>query len=248
MVASYCQEYIITEIYDKVAEKGVATQLRIADGDGYLDTQSGDNQALMRGHANPEQERGPIGVPQLVRRINPPQQTGQHRQIPRHTGDGDAVDNDRLFPHEPVETQDQARRQRRDQADSAFPFAGHALEFFDALHEHATTPRNDEREQAAGHRPGEGLSDRDTPGHVPERQKGRPQPAINRPHRVTGRVRNPRVERAGYEFAGVFQRQLRRQGQEVHRPDHPEGDGHRQPVDLSEQRRHRRQRGHRRWL
>ena len=47
----------------------------------------------MQGDAKPEQERGPVGVAQLVRRVNPPQQADQHRQKPRHAGNGDAVDH-----------------------------------------------------------------------------------------------------------------------------------------------------------
>ena len=145
----------------------------------------------------------------------------------------------RLLPHEPVQAQQQPRGHRRDQADGAFPFAGHALELLDALHEHAAAPGNHQREQTAGHRAGERLAHRHPPGHVADRQQRGPQPAINRPHRVAGRVRNPGIKRARHQFAGVLQRQLGRQGEQIDRPDHPEGDRQRQPVDVPEQRRHR---------
>ena len=78
---------------------------------------------------------------------------------------------------------------------------------------------------------------------LPIGSSARPQPAINRPHRVAGRVGNPRIERARHQLAGVLQRQLGRQRQQIHRPNHPERDRQRQPVQLPEQRRNRRRHG-----
>ena len=58
---------IVDQVNDEVAQEGVAAQPRIAGGDGHLDAHRGDNEALVQGDANPEEERGPVGVAQLVR-------------------------------------------------------------------------------------------------------------------------------------------------------------------------------------
>ena len=152
VVAGKDQQQAVGEVDDEVAQEGVAAQPRIAGGDGDLDAQGGHNEALVQGDAQPEEERRPVGVAQLVRGVDPAHQADQHRQIPGHAGDGDAVDDARLLPHEPVQAEQQAGGHRRDQADGAFPFAGHVLEFLDALHEHAAAAGDHQGQQAAGHR------------------------------------------------------------------------------------------------
>ena len=49
---------------------------------------------------------------------------------------------------------------------------------------------------------------------------------------------NAGVKRAGAQFAGILQRLLGRQRQEINDPDHRKGDGQGEPVDSAEQRRH----------
>ena len=54
---------------------------------------------------------------------------------------------------------------------------------------------------------------------LPKGRIDRPKPAINRPERIARRMRNARVKRARAKFAGIFQRQFRRQRQQIDGPD-----------------------------
>ena len=86
-----------------------------------------------------------------------------------------------------------------------------SLQLLDALDQHAAAARNHQRHKpqpiaAANASPTSTRQATLPTGTSPSKAR------INRPERITRRMRNARVKRAGAKFAGIFQRQFRRQG------------------------------------
>ncbi len=73
------------------------------------------------------------------------------------------------------------------------------------------------------------------PGDVLERHQDRPQPGVEGPDRVTGRVGDAGIKRAGGQFAGILERHLGRERQVVAEPDSGERDEAGKPVNSPEQ-------------
>src|ERR1017187_2716486 len=68
------------------------------------------------------------------------------------------------------------------------------------------------------------------PSKVPERQDRCPEPRIHRPEWIAGRVGDARVKGARAKLAGIFQRLLGCQREQINNPDDAKGEGQGQPV------------------
>src|SRR5581483_8451229 len=174
---------------DEIAEEDVAAGAGTAHGDQDFQADGGDHEALVRGDREPVHEQRPIEEAVLVRGINPAQRQDEHRE------------------------------EERDEENDLFPFAGHSFEVFNSLDEHAAAARDHERQQTAGDSARGGFSHGDTPGDVADGQQYGPEPRVNAPNRIAGRVRNACIKGRGAEFARVFEGYLGGDSDEISYPD-----------------------------
>src|SRR5438045_1477381 len=95
------------------------------------------------------EEQGETKITPLVGSIDPAQEA---KHDDHEGGDAKAINlnNDRLAPHEPVETNEHAGDEPGHHANGAFPMAGHGFEFLDPFDEQAAAAGNEHAEQAGG--------------------------------------------------------------------------------------------------
>ena len=227
-------EHQAGHIDNAVVKKQVPPQPRIRRRDRHLDPHRRHDQRLVVREAQTVEEQRQIQIPPLLRRINPPHQAQQHHHQRRHA-ERIHLHNHRLAPHEPVVPDQHPGNEPRHHANCALPAPGYRFEVFDALDQQAAAPRHQQPQQPRRQRPARRFRQRHPPGDVLERHQHRPQPGVNRPHRVAWRVRNPRIKRAGSQLPGVLQRQLRRQRQVIPNPHRPKRDQERQPINPPKQ-------------
>ena len=221
-----------------VPEKCVAAKPGLDQGYGDFDAHGRDEERLMDGGADAKEEHRAEQVTPLSWGVDPPEQADQHDHHPRDAEEGNAVDGDRLAPHDAAEAQQQARDDPRHHTNGALPLAREAFQIIDPFDEHAAAAGNEECHKAAGHGGGGGLAHLHTPCDVADGKQLRPEPGVNRPKWITRRVGNAGVEGSRAQFPGVFEGQLRREGQQIDDPDRGERDQERHPIDFAEKRRH----------
>ena len=181
-------------------------------------------------------EEGEIQVAILVRRINPAQKKQQRGDERQNTERINFHDHG-LTPHVAVETEQQTRHETAHDADGVLPFTGDLFQISDAFHQHAAAARDEQSQQSARNGSRRGFSQSDAPRDVSNREEVRPQPGIDRPYGIAGRMRNARIQRSDSEFAGVFQAEIGSERPEISRPDEQRGDKERHPINPPEQRR-----------
>ena len=226
------------EIARAVDQNQVAAQLGLHQGDEHFHAHHAQNQGLVNRGADAVAQHGHVQEAPLIGRVGPAHHEQEHQRQPRHGEEGDAVNGDRFAPDKSVKPDQQTRHEAGDGANRGFPLLGHFLQRFNAFDQHAAAAGHHDGHKAAAHRRPEGFAHLDAPGDVAPRQDDRPEPAVDGPERVAGRMRNARVERTGAKLAAVLQGHFRCEGVKIDPPDDDESDQHGQPVHGPEQGRH----------
>ena len=226
-----------------VPEQEGASQPRRGGDDARLHADDDDEQRLVVVETDAIPEEGHVEVATLVRRVNPAHHAHQHGGQRQHA-EGVHFHDHRLAPHEPVEANQHSADEAGHHAQPVFPAARHALQFRDALQNHAAAARHHRRHESAREGARDSRGDGDAIGDVRDWHQPGEDPRIDRPDRIARRMRHSRVKGPGRQLAAILQREVGRQRVEIAGKDHQHRDDAGDPVHAPEQGRHL-HRGHR---
>ena len=219
---------------DAVPEEEIAADAGVGECDHDFEAHGGDDEGLVVGEADAEQEESPEQVAALVLGMDPSQEAAENPHQREHA-QGIDLDDDGLAPHETIETDQQAGDVTGGDAQGVLPAPVDVLEFLESLEDHAGAAGGQEGNEPARERTGDGGGQGDSPGDVREGHEHGEKPGVEGPDGIARGVRHTGVMGSDRELARVFEGQIGCQREEVPREDQESGEPEGEPIDAAEE-------------
>ena len=154
IVPDWCRQEAEHE-EDAVPKEEIAADAGIGEGDHDLKAHGGDDEGLMIGETDAEEEEGPEEVAALMLGMDPAQQTAEHTHQRQHAEGVDLHDH-RLAPHESIEPDQHAGDVAGGDAQGVLPAPIDVLEFLESLQDQAGASGGQQGDEPARERAGDG--------------------------------------------------------------------------------------------